>query len=1106
MALSIFGAQAAVSLANRALFNTSPSNSVYLNQVANAGTTDASEYAFANKLGASLGNESAADLTALIFANLGVNNTTVNAESLAILEAAVTDYISFHGTQNIGIIALQLGQILSTKENDGTFGVAAKAWNQEVLTAYNYSTNPANNASQVGEGANSTTFSLTTGWDSLTGTAASDVFVARVVQNANGEQTNQLATGDQINGGAGNDTLQAKVISASALNAGPAMGITPETVDVENVEITALTTSNVRGADEIVDLNAQFMLGLDSVASVQSNASLVISNLTTLTDSGVYAERRNTEDVTIRMDHTGNGDAVTKESDLEVYFDQDYLVSGQTSNSSAFFFLLDEKAELARLNGDLTVPRLREINVDGLRFTVTINGVTSEIITLNDRAAWLADQMDTHETFIASLQDELAALIAAGTLPEGTTLTLNPAMADATFLDDGSQSGDIPAIVLNVPDASVVTPVGFAQVEDALGNYDVYGDFNNIAESNVLPVTSTIELEKVGRGSDGGDLTVGGMSTNGQNVWNSGSGSKGIEQFNITVSGDETQFSKLASLQSTNNTLAIVNVASAAGSAADLTIGNSHTSGVVVNAAGFSDDDKTTFKNGALKDVRVFNAASFQNDLELHAHISDESVAKYMDLTDDAASPAADNADFAYTFAGGNDLLNLNISKTNLAQSGTTNREDFHFEANMGAGNDKVQVQIGDGVGTLADAWFINSDLNKNLAINTGEGDDTVETFGAGTWTVNLGAGNDVIYSDNSGNQLNAAVNPVTLEGNGGDGVNYNSGRAAWVLNTADQATAGAAVVARDIDNLVSDANDTFTLWRSTVSVTFLGHTAEVQIQDFTTSDLSLNNLIKNAIAQDNVLSKLIVAEDGPANTLVIRSLIDGEYTAADFEVDITAPALTTISPTQLAAFNAATGASATSFSDVQTLIDAGVTAWATAADYVSALANDATDELTGVASSAVTNSTITGGAGDDVIVLSTGATSAETVVYAPGFGNDAIVNFTAVGATGVDTLDFTALRGIGDALTFNVLTANNSISIALQGTTNDTAAEVAALYTDSATAQNHVYVAYDGTVGTVYTVTDTVGVAAGSVTATLVGTIELVNGDWTDLTAANFA
>lgn len=1103
MPLTIFGAQAAVSLANRALFNTSPSNSVYLNQVANAGTSDASEYAFANKLGASLGNESAADLTALIFANLGVNNTTVNAESLAILEAAVTDYIAFHGTQNIGIIALQLGQILSTKENDGTFGVAAKAWNQEVLSAYNYSSNPANTASQVGEGANSTTFSLTTGWDNVTGTAADDVFVARVVQNVNGEQTNQLATGDQINGGAGNDTLQAKVISASALNAGPAMGITPETVDVENVEITALTSGNI-GANETVDLNAQFMLGLDSIGSVQSNASLVISNLTTLTDSGIYADRRNTEDVTIRMDHTGNGDAVTKESDLAVYFDQDYLVSGQTSNSSAFFYVLDEKAELARLNGDLTVPRLREINVDGLRFQVTINGVTSETITLNDRAAWTADQMDTHESFVAALQDELAALIAAGTLPEGTTLTLNPALADATFLDDGSQSGDIPAIVLAVPGASVVTPVGFAQVEDALGNFDVYGDFNNIAESNVLPVTSTIELEKVGRGSDGGDLTVGGMSTNGQNVWNSGSGSKGIEQFNISVSGDETQFSKLASLQSTNNTLQIVNVASAVGSTADLTIGNSKTVGTLVNATTSNDDDKTTVKNNALKDVRVFNAASFQNDLELHAYISDESVSKYMDLTDDAASPAADNADFAYTFAGGNDLLNLNISKTNLAQSGTTNREDFHFEANMGAGNDKVQVQIGDGVGTVADAWFINSNLNKNLAINTGEGNDIVETFGAGTWTVDLGAGNDVIYSDNSGNQLNNAVNPVSLEGNGGDGLNYNSGRAAWVLNTADQTTPGAAAVARDIDNLVSDTNDTFTLWRSTVSVTFLGHTAEVQIQDFTTSDLSLNNLIKNAIAADNVLSKLIVAEDGPANTLVIRSLIDGEYTAADFTVDITAPALTTITPTQLAAFNAATGAGATDVAGVQAAIDAGNAAWDASTDYDTALANDGTAELAGVASDAVTNSTITGGAGDDVIVLSTGADSAETVVYAPGFGNDAIVNFTAGAVAGADTLDFSALKGL--ATGFGSLVANNSIFIDAQTIANDTAAEVAALYADSATAVNHVYVAYNGTVGNVYTVTDTVGVSAGSVTATLVGTIELVNGDWTALTADNFA
>lgn len=58
--------------------------------------------------------------------------------------------------------------------------------------------------------------------------------------------------------------------------------------------------------------------------------------------------------------------------------------------------------------------------------------------------------------------------------------------------------------------------------------------------------------------------------------------------------------------------------------------------------------------------------------------------------------PQADNADFEYTFGAGNDKLNINISKTNLAD-GTTNREDFSMEIATGAGDDVVEAQIGDG-------------------------------------------------------------------------------------------------------------------------------------------------------------------------------------------------------------------------------------------------------------------------------------------------------------------------------------------------------------------------------------------------------------------------
>ena len=52
MPQQVFGADAVVSMVNRALANTSPSHSVYVNQVATAGATAASQLAYAQAVGA----------------------------------------------------------------------------------------------------------------------------------------------------------------------------------------------------------------------------------------------------------------------------------------------------------------------------------------------------------------------------------------------------------------------------------------------------------------------------------------------------------------------------------------------------------------------------------------------------------------------------------------------------------------------------------------------------------------------------------------------------------------------------------------------------------------------------------------------------------------------------------------------------------------------------------------------------------------------------------------------------------------------------------------------------------------------------------------------
>lgn len=786
-------------------------------------------------------------------------------------------------------------------------------------------------------------YTLTNGLDNIPGTAGNDKFVANVVQNSLGEQTNSLATGDHIDGGAGQDSLFATVQQASALNQRPASAIMPSTVSVETVEFRALADDNeVSLANDRVVINAKDMLGVETLGSVHSDASLLIKDVTTLTNNGVYADKRETSALTVRMDHTGNGNAVDSASDLTVLIDNDYLIPTGTSSSVANYWLLDEDADLAN-----SANRLNAIDNNGLSFT--LDGVAYSIFAVENPATELFS--GTHEAYVAALQANLAAKQAAGTIPADLAVTLDYGNTRQTGLENGALSKPIPAIVVSST-SGVLVPTGFARPENTPGEYDVYGRFDNEASAASF-VTVNVELEKVGRGAEGGDLTIGGMATDLNNNWNySGDALKeGVEQFNVTVSGDVTQNSSLASLQSTNNTLQIVNVVSAEDSKADLFIGNLET----VRQGNDIHD--------ALKDVRVFNATGFENDLTLNASLTGEVVAKYLNLKDTNVDPKIDNSDFSYNFAAGNDVLNINISKANLAYVGTTTREDFTFTANMGAGNDTVIAQIGDGVANGArDAWYVNSTLNNNLTIQTGLGDDTVSTLGSGAWTIDVGTGNDTVYSDNSGD------------------------RATWVFNT-DNSVAATAAAARNINDLRSDLNDTYgSLFKSTLTVTFRGVTSEVTLDATVDTDLDINQVIKLAINKDPVLSKLLLAQDGPANTLVVQSLIDGAVLAGDLAVNITAPTVADFDQTALAEYATALGLSLAGLSaaGLQALVAANVATFNATGDYTSNFANSGVvgTELTGINSTQISQSEIRVNLdGTDVIVLSTGANSAETVI-----------------------------------------------------------------------------------------------------------------------------
>jgi hypothetical protein len=351
-----------------------------------------------------------------------------------------------------------------------------------------------------------------------------------------------------------------------------------------------------------------------------------------------------------------------------------------------------------------------------------------------------------------------------------------------------------------------------------------------------------------------------------------------------------------------------------------------------------------------------------------------------------------------------------------------------------------------------------------------------------------------------------------------------STSRAVWVLNTANQAavttTPGTGYVLavndeRNVNDLKSDANNVYNFYAARLTVTFKDITATVDVPNtgFRTSDLQINQAIKDAINNNAVLNKLISAADGPANTLVITSLIDGVMSNANFGVALTLPALAGI--VDVAGAAAVYGTASTAEA-VLAAMQAALTTFNTKADYVDQLAETGAfggnTQVTGAASTTTSDNTITPGDGNDVTVLGTTVgveallSSNDRVVFGAAFGNDTVVHFKAgSAATGGDVLVLSALGGSVLGTAFNV---NNSINVADETTANDTAAEVAALFADSATAQTHVYIAVDTTtnIGKVYAVTDAAGTAAGNVVATLAGTIDLADTLWSTLTTDNFA
>lgn len=844
---------------------------------------------------------------------------------------------------------------------------------------------------------------LTVKWDNLAGTSTADVFTARIVQDdvGSGAQVNQLGSGDRIDGKGGTDILDAKLTAGVFAGGSYSMPIHPETTSVEIVRLGAMESdigyyTGPFGEDLNTDVyvNAQDMFGVNEISSYYSDADLSVLNMTTLASDGVTM--RNVSDMTVSMVHTGNSDSRWGASDMAVLFDQDYLVPVESTKSTAFFWLLDEDADLAGLPN-----RLDHINVDGIRFR--IDG--GPIVTLADPDAQMAG---THEGFVAALQEALAALIADGSVPADTTLTLDPTNTNFTFMDNGSQSRPVPAIVLHTDSNVTIEPVGYSQVPDALGEYDVWGRFDNEVQTD-QSLSINVVLEKAGRAGDGGELQIGSMhkpsdyddnyddyGTQYPDWWSPEYAKAGIPQFNVTVKGDSSKPSSLSGLHSTNNVLEKIVVV---------------TDAAVTGAKGYAaliiGNENSPYGEG-IWDVETVDASAFKGDFSLWAHFGHDAY---------IADKYDGQIDLNYAFGSGNDSLWLDVDET-----GT---QDAKFHVSMGEGNDEVDLYInGDAVDAVTESFalelgngdndaylhvsqaeptdpsggvggvsFGTTNLLKNLTATAGSGNDSIQIGGVGRWNVKAGAGNDFVYIDAGGWHDNGNL---------------------WNISGPAQIKPFAA-------------------YRASVVISVAGFEATAQIDagtDFVATQRDVNKAILDAINSNPEIKQLIEATIGTADQdLLVQALIDGVNQAS---LTIRQPELVATSPA------AGTAQVQISGGDVQTLAAALIkTDGIIGADgYARGSADDSAEiagrdgSTTGIAASDVAwyfNNTVAnndyaghgvtmyaGGGSDggttgsqsnnsvvnmgpganDLVVLSSNTASSNTLVFDAVWGKVSVVNF----------------------------------------------------------------------------------------------------------------
>ena len=731
----------------------------------------------------------------------------------------------------------------------------------------------------------SAVFELTTGHDNITGTSGNDLFKAYILGDSN-----TLNTGDKIDGGAGKDTLEADITDYGFSSA-----LTPITNNVEIVKFRVQESHKATGDNNVwARIDAERMLGVQEFWSQDSRADLRIEDV-----------RIDSNKVTVGMQNTDPGTV-----DYEFYFNPQHIKSDDVETTGILILkLIDTQGELKNDQPLLDNPfdtirfmyggELKEVTFDKISGATATYKQLADAIQAGLEAAGLGDiKVTLGEDF--TQYDGLS-----GDPVTGTSIILTGAE------EMGIASGNAWEASAGFPADTSVSATMTQQLDTGCPLYQTDVALDNVGRV-IWDDPNTVCLpDNAIYGSRAGDLVIGSMATRG-----------GIERFDVTVD----RGSWLNSLSSTNNTLRMI------------TVDDKDWNGDGVEDGGplfigrhkdtFGDDymdewafpawsgeatnryDEFRFLGGGkdwggIWDVKNFDSSAYSGNVNISATFTAEAYDKYLTDVDGlrtiyAESNYAPAGEFAYTFGKGDDTLNMSVN------GGIVADRDFILQMNMGEGNDWVNFTNDFQTANQA----IDQKNLKNVSIDTGAGDDKVWT-----WVDNFTAAGWTNQEDQRDHSWSGATGHVTINAGSGDDVVYaaqsTNTNATWVLNANTLAASdtdplainfGAVGQAQPLMNNVSSTINEYTITNVAAGdynlfavVNFLGIQAECQIgrtntvatdkNSYSVDAEAINKAIITAIEKDSQLKHLLSAFDGAGKSLLVQSLIDGEYSLDDFGV-----------------------------------------------------------------------------------------------------------------------------------------------------------------------------------------------------------------------------